>query len=208
MTPGVRIAPGEFLALDLEVHAFLGDVPLRDVSAVDLPGGGPARTLADVRALLSGGTFSRAGPAVRGLFALRRAVGTAFGWDRADRAPPGASYADRLTDDQRARSEIPAGTAEGPFRVLYAFPHETLAEARNATVHAFSCMALAPRVSGYRFYWAVYVLPVSRWTPLYMAAIEPFRRFVVYPRLLDRLRREWTLARAADGAAGAGGGFC
>ena len=44
----MRIDAAEFLALDLEVHALLADVPLRDVSAVDLPDGGEGRTIADV----------------------------------------------------------------------------------------------------------------------------------------------------------------
>jgi hypothetical protein len=32
-----RISPSEFYALPLRVHAFLADVPLHDVWAVDLP---------------------------------------------------------------------------------------------------------------------------------------------------------------------------
>jgi hypothetical protein len=28
--------------------------------------------------------------------------------------------------------------------------------------------------------------------PIYMALIEPFRRFIVYPALLRRLRRAWS----------------
>jgi hypothetical protein len=31
-----------------------------------------------------------------------------------------------------------------------------------------------------------------------MAVIEPFRRFLVYPSLLRRLRREWVRRYAAD----------
>ena len=69
-----------------------------------------------------------------------------------------------------------------------------MSEIRNATVHAFSCMALVPLASGYRLYWAIYVKPVSRLTPLYMVLIEPFRRFIVYPAILRRLRTRWTAA--------------
>jgi hypothetical protein len=35
---------------------------------------------------------------------------------------------------------------------------------------------------------------VSRFTPIYMAAIEPFRRFIVYPALEARLRAAWQAA--------------
>ena len=47
----VRTSPAEYLALDLRVHTLLRHVPLYDVSVVDVPGGGPGRSLADVRAL-------------------------------------------------------------------------------------------------------------------------------------------------------------
>lgn len=186
----MRVPPAEFLALDLDAHALLRDVPLHDVSAVDLPGGGAGRTLADVKRLLFAQGSERRG-ASGALFALRRLLGRVFGWD----APsPGPWYAERLSDSQRLRSHAPPGSSDGLFRAVYAFERESLSELRNATVHAAVCMALVPRAGGYRFYFAVYVAPVSRWTPLYMAAIEPFRRFIVYPALLARLRNAWQAA--------------
>jgi hypothetical protein len=36
------------------------------------------------------------------------------------------------------------------------------------------------------------VKPSSWLTPVYMALIEPFRRFIVYPAMLGRVRRAWT----------------
>jgi len=36
------VFPAEFRALPLEAHAILANVPLEDVSAIDLRGGGPA----------------------------------------------------------------------------------------------------------------------------------------------------------------------
>ncbi|XYH98378.1 DUF2867 domain-containing protein [Sorangium sp. So ce1128] len=73
---------------------------------------------------------------------------------------------------------------------------EAVSEIRNATVHAFSCMAIRPTAEGQRLYWAVYVKPVSRWTSAYMALIEPFRRFIVYPSMLRQLRDAWRAAHA------------
>jgi hypothetical protein len=55
-------------------------------------------------------------------------------------------------------------------------------------------MALRRRPGGYRLYWAIYVENVSAFTPLYMAVIEPFRRFVVYPAILASIRAGWTSA--------------
>jgi hypothetical protein len=190
-THDLRVDPAEYLALDLEAHALLQGVPLRDVSAVDLPGGGPDRTVADAKRLLFAGE-RRPGLPTRALFGLRFFLGRVFGWDT---PPDPRTYSDaRLSDDLRRRSLVAPGTRDGLFRLLYELPRESLGEIRNATVHGFLCTALVPRAGGYRFYFAVYVEPVSRFTPLYMAAIEPFRRFIVYPALLSRLRSAWEFA--------------
>lgn len=79
----------------------------------------------------------------------------------------------------------------GRFRLLYVLERESLAELRNATAHAFLSSALIESPLGYRLYIAVYVNPVSRLTPLYMAFIEPFRRFIVYPAIVRGIRRAW-----------------
>jgi hypothetical protein len=186
----MRIAAAEFLALDLEVHALLAGVPLHDVSAIDLPDGGDARTIADV---LERFDFVRGEPprAVRALVGLRRALGRAFGWDGEPTPGSEPSCAARLTADQRRRSLVAPGARSGPLRLVYQFPNEALGEVRNATVHAWSCMALRAQAGGYRFYWAIYVASVSAFTPIYMTAIEPFRRFVVYPAMLRALRASW-----------------
>ena len=201
----MRVPAEEFRALDLEVHAFLADVALQDVSAVDLPGGGPDRTISDVRALLSADGARTHSVPVRILFALRLRLGRCFGWDRTTHEPAALSYVEKLSDDQRERSIAEPGSADGIFRLLYLFPDEALGEVRNATVHAFSCMTIQPTASGYRFYWAIYVKNVSWLTPVYMALIEPFRRFVVYPAILRRLRISWVAAyspRGSDGRVG------
>lgn len=41
----MRVSPAEYLSLPLRAHALLHDVPLYDVSIVELPGGGPGRTV-------------------------------------------------------------------------------------------------------------------------------------------------------------------
>lgn len=192
-----RISPEEFLALDLEVHELLKDVPLRDVTVVDLPGGGSGRTVADARRLFHDSSQMQSAP-VRALFELRRVLGKVFGWD-AKTSTPVSSFTNRLSEDQRARSLTPPGSMDGPFRLVYDFPLESLGEIRNATVHAFACSTLQPRAGGYRFYLAVYVADVSPLTPVYMAVIEPFRRFIVYPAMMRRLRAAWVAAYPADG---------
>jgi hypothetical protein len=191
----MRIPHAEFLALDLEVHALLRGIPLRDVSVVDLPGGGDERTIADVRRLMDGAR-QRPALSVRLLVGLRKFFGRVFRWDG---EKPEPAYASRLSDEQRRRSLSPVGAVSGPLRLIYEFPHEMVGETRNATVQAFSCMALHPRAEGYRLYWAIYVENVSAFTPLYMAAIEPFRRFVVYPAILESIRAGWASLPARTG---------
>jgi hypothetical protein len=187
----MRVPASEFRGLGLQVHDFMAGVPLADVSAVDLPGGGPGHSLTDVRALALAGNHFRAGLATRFLVALRRWVGRWLGWDRGRDALGHESYVHRLTTAQRAASLVPPGTVDGAFRIIYALANEALTEIRNATVHAFLCSALIPAAGGYRLYWAIYVKPVSRWTRLYMLAIEPFRRFIVYPSILGGIRKAW-----------------
>lgn len=187
-----RVPPAEFRALPLEVHALLAGVPLQDVTAIDLVGGGPGRTLRELRPIVTDVHRSGSSSAVRSLFALRALLGRVLKWDAAHVELPAPSFRLRIPEALAARSHLPEGTPHGPMKVLYELDHESLAEGRNATVHAFFCQALLPRGDGYRLYWAVYVRRVSWFTPLYMAMIEPFRRFVVYPSLLAGVSRAWT----------------
>jgi hypothetical protein len=188
----MRATATDFQKLNLRCHALLSDVPLHDVWAIPLQGGGAGRSIKDARAIVFGDRRPPTNLAVRGLFALRFALGRAFGWDdeRHDRLD--GSYIHRLAEADRSQSQVPPGTREGAFRVLYVFGNEALSEVRNATVHAFLALALTPRIGGYTLYLAVYVKPVGRFTTLYMALIDPFRRLVVYPALGRHAQRCWS----------------
>ena len=189
---GMRVTPADFQKLNLRCHALLSDVPLHDVWAIPLNGGGPGRSIQDARAILFGDRRPSSNFAVRGLFALRWALGRAFRWDNERHDPPGMSYVHRLAEADRSQSEVPPGTREGRFRVLYVVGDEALSELRNAIVHAFLALALRPSPGGYTLYLAVYVKPVSRFTTLYMALIDPFRRLVVYPALGRHAQQRWS----------------
>jgi hypothetical protein len=184
---GVRASPTEYLALELRAHDMLQHVPLYDVSVVELPGGGAGRSIADVRALDSAAPPSRIASA---LYGLRQLLGRVFGWDDV-RIETKYSLAGLLSERDRSESQVPAGAPDGPFRVLYRFRNEQLSEIRNAIVHGYVCTALIPTATGYRLFLAVYVLPVSWLTGPYLIAIEPFRRFLLYPAMLRRIRRAW-----------------
>ena len=183
-----------YRALPLCAHELLADVPLHDVWRVELPGGDPDLTLLDLRALMSWDQIRELNAVVRGLFRLRAGLGRWLRWDTPRRAAAAPSWLERVPPKLLERSVIPPGTSDGPFSVLYVHANEAVSEARNATVHAFSVLALERRSDGYRAFWAIYVAPVSRWTPFYMALIDPFRHWLVYPALLKRAHHAWLAA--------------
>ena len=185
----MRASAAEYRSLPLRGHELLRDVPLYDVSSVDLPGGGSGRTVADICALESSTAPSHIATL---LYGLRYFLGRVFGWDREPMRPED-SLLERLSERDRRDSEIPPGTLDGHFWVLYQFPGEALRETRNRTVHGFICTALVSCPNGYRLYWGVYVRRVSWLTRPYLVAIEPFR-WVLYPAMLRRIRRAWFVA--------------
>jgi Protein of unknown function (DUF2867) len=185
----MRASPAEYLDLKLRAHDLLHDVPLYDVSVVDLPGGGDGRSLADIRAFESSSPPSRIATV---LYCVRYFFGRIFAWDRGAMRPEESLLA-RLSERDRMDSVVPPGTQDGPFIVLYQFPGESLRETLNATVHGFICTALARTATGYRLYWAIYVLRVSWLTRPYLIMIEPFRR-ILYPAMLRRIQRAWLTA--------------
>jgi Protein of unknown function (DUF2867) len=69
--------------------------------------------------------------------------------------------------------------------------NEQLLELINRTAHAAALSALVETANAYRFYSGTYVCSVGRFTPVYMALIDPFRKLVVYPSLLRTVRATW-----------------
>jgi hypothetical protein len=128
------------------------------------------------------------------LLEIRFLVGRFFGWDREPEANAWKTFATRLTDTDRSKSLAGAGARDGFFRVVYRFENEQLVELINRTVHAAALSALVETPTGYRFYFGIYVYSVSRFTPFYMALIDPFRKLIVYPSLLRSVRARWNQA--------------
>ena len=165
-----RARPEDYARLPLRAHELLAGVPLHDVWQLDLPGRDAGVSMSEIRQVMSFGRLASLNPVVRGLFRLRGRLGALFGWDREPSSPP-------------------PGERDGPFSVLYVTDREAASEIRNATVHAFSVLALERRSEGWRLYWAIYVRPVGRITGLYMALIDPFRRWLIYPAILRSAER-------------------
>ena len=185
-----QISTQEFEQLPLRVHDFLAGVPLHDVWAIDLPRARSGVTL-DEFVRMEGSAPSTLPPLVRTLLNIRLFVGRRLGWDREPAPTSWEPFATHLTAADRSKSLVPAGTREGLFRVVYRFENEQLLELINRTAHAAALSALVETASSYRFYFGVYVRSVSRFTPIYMTLIDPFRKLIVYPSLLRTVRAKW-----------------
>ncbi len=194
-TSHMRITADEFLKKNLRVHTFLADVPLHDIWIFKMRGGGEGRKVRDVLSLWANSGLQETNLIVRSLFTLRSKMGRIFGWDDEKYYVPSLSYARRLTQTDRESSLSGVGSSMiGPFRLVYEFDDEALGEVINGTVHAFLLMAMEPEAHGYTVYWAIYVKKVNALTPLYMALIDPFRRYLVYPAIIRNLEGAWALA--------------
>ncbi len=136
----------------------------------------PLKTFLDFRTQLLA-DFTKQRSLAGGLFALRSWLGGIFGWD-----------GDR--DDSKAGV---------PFEPVYRVAEEELLEIENATVHAFmhiGRVALDAQEGGqFSGEWApqmgVHVKPKGIFGQAYMAAIAPFRHWIVYPAMMRAVAREW-----------------
>ena len=201
-----RVSIQEFERLPLRVHTFLTGVQLHDVWSVDLPRWRPGVMLdefiqtpgkckLDACGCSKSSSLFTPSLFVRAMLDIRFFVGRFFGWDREPATT--ATFATRLTDTDHSKSMVAAGTSDGLFRVVYCFENEQLLELINRTVHAAALSALVETATTYRFYLGIYVSNVSRFTPFYMALIDPFRRLIIYPSLLRSVRARWDKAFGA-----------
>ena len=185
-----QISGQDFKQLPLRVHDFLADVPLHDVWAIDLPHLRQRITLNEFLEA-SSAHHCRLSPGARALLRIRLLAGRLFSWDREPARTKWEAFATRLTDTDRSKSLVPPGTPEGLFRIVYRFENEQLVELINRTAHAAALTALIETSTAYHLYFGVYVCPVSRFTPVYMSLIDPFRKRIVYPSLLRTFRATW-----------------
>jgi hypothetical protein len=197
----MRVDAAEYRAVPLRVHTLLADVPLHDVWAVDLPRLAEADALDAFHRISYQFRVIEGLPApARALFALRFFLGRVLRLEEQPKGAGTASFTKGLTADDRARSSPAPGTPDGLFQVVYRFPNEVLLEVHNRTVHGALLTTLARVEAGYRFYLAVYVRKAGWLTAGYMALIDPFRRWIIYPALLTRIRAIWEEAAQRRGS--------
>ena len=180
------------------IHELTGDFRVEDVWVLPTPGG--RDDFPRLVALIASSDPSRSSSAaVRTLFAIRWTIGALLGWDGQDvgDGSPRSTLRDRVPADLRSSPSGPSFEALR-FTPLYWIEDEWAAEIVNRTVHAIMHLGWIPDQAGtYSGQMAVLVKPNGLLGAAYMAAIAPFRRLVVYPRILRELGRQWR-ARAAE----------
>ena len=180
------------------VHELTGDFRLEDVWALPTPGG-PDDFSKLVEGIASGDPAQSPSRTARTLWSVRWKLGELLGWDEprtglGSRVP---TLRDRLPMDLR---DAPSGPEFDslPFTSLYLLDDEWAAEVANETMHGVMHISWVPDgAGGHRGQMAVLVKPNGLFGGAYMAAIRPFRHWIVYPPMIRQIGREWR-ARAQD----------
>lgn len=184
------------------VHGFVTDFKLLDVWRMPVTGG-PGDTLADFEKTMENveRALMNSGPAGM-LFRLRIGVGRLLKWDVSEkrRAIPGAEEASlrgRISP-QLAATVVELDSASGvEFSDVYRLDDEVVRELSNETVHAVMHTGKVPLDDGnWGIEMAVYAKTRGLTGRGYMAAIEPFRAWIVYPTLMRRVGKAWAARNA------------
>lgn len=176
------------------IHALTSDFRLEDVWALPTPGGPDdfGRLVELFTTLDPAGSSSAA---VRLLFAARRKAGEVLRLDGpgTDGWTDMPTLRDRLPADLRATAGRPVFDAL-PATPLYLTADEFAVEIVNRTVHGVVHLGWVPDGGAYRGQLAVYVKRNGLLGAAYMAAIDPFRHWLVYPTMLREIGRIWRAA--------------
>lgn len=176
------------------IHELTSDFRLEDVWALPTPGAEDDFPRL-VGMITSFDDAQRRFSLVGVLFAIRQVLGDVFGWDAQTEDSTRPSMRQKLPDDLRRRPS--AVTPALGFTPLYQLDDEWAAELINRTVHGVIHLGWVPDgAGGHRGQMAILVKPNGALGRAYMAAIKPFRYLIVYPRMLDKIGREWTKAFA------------
>lgn len=187
-----RVDAAAHRALPWRVHSLLADMRLEDVwrFPVELEADEDLQAFEAQleQALGQTGNLGLAGLLLR----LRLAVGRVLGWDGdAAKPPPRALYA-RYAASHGPDPAPPAVDRQLSFSPVYRFPDESLGEIENKTVLAAIHLSRVPLDSGRgAVHLAVYTLPKGKLGRAYMAAIKPFRLWIVYPAIMRAVTAHW-----------------
>lgn len=185
------VDPEAYLSLDLLAHTLLTDVPLHDIWSLPLPAGSAGGGLENLDEAMRSYGFIRGTDRVAlvGVMVAYLIVSRRLGWHDVACVDPEVSVRHRLSTLDGTADQVPPGT--GAF--VYYLDREALMEIQTCAGHAAYVYALDGTGESRTLYWAAYAFPVGWHTPLYMAAIDPIRRFIVFPSLLERFERAWRM---------------
>lgn len=181
-----------------QAHTLMEDFRLEDVWRL------PVEADADqdvpmVREVLFAGLDHISSKGLAGLlFRIRMSLGELFGWDgEPETTPtlrPGSLRARYAAVKDLRVEDLPEPSGK-EFSPVYIGEDETLDEIENETVHAALHLGRVPEGdSGYAIQMAIYVKPKGTLGGAYMAAIRPFRHWIVYPAMMRTIEREWKQA--------------
>jgi hypothetical protein len=174
------------------IHELTADFRLEDVWALPVHGGRDDFPLL-VEGIATSDPEKSSPRGARLLWALRWKLGELLGWD-----DPATGVGARV---RTLRDRMPPDLGDAapgpefgslPFTSLYLLEDEWAAELANKTMHGVMHIGWVPDdAGGYRGQMAVLVKPNGLFGSAYMAAIRPFRHFLVYPPLMRFLERDW-----------------
>jgi hypothetical protein len=179
------------------IHKVANGFRVLDVWALPTPGG--PDDFPELVQLWSGFDPGRSSPVVRGLFAIRWALGRVFGLDRTETGLGARvqSLRERLPDGVGGAEDLVRDGS--PFVPLYLTDNEFAMEIANRTVHGVLHVGWVRSATGrWRGQLAVLVRPNGAIGAAYLAAIAPFRHVIVYPLMMRDIGRMWREQVAAS----------
>ena len=194
----MKIPRADHCGQDWLINRIAPDFELHDAWAIPIEGAAHERGLLYARLGVRDAGFERGSWASQALFRLRAVLGRYLDWDaELNTLPiPGCkehSLRERVAPAQRS-DDVERGT--GPFRLIYRNEREFATDISNNILHAVMQIGWATDTNGHpRAQMGVYVKSRSRFGPLYMAVIRPFRELIIYPSLIKRMTRAWAAAR-------------
>jgi len=188
----MRLPSSAHAAQPWRIHELTPDFRLEDVWVLPTPGG--RDDFPDLVRQFAAGDPAKGLPGIaRVLWDLRFKVGELLGWDDAETAIGSRvpSLRERLPEDLRERPTGPAFDSL-PFSSLYLLENEFAAEIANQTMHGVLHLGwVADGSGGHRGQMAVLVKRSGVLGSAYMAAIKPFRYWVVYPAAMRQIEAVW-----------------
>jgi hypothetical protein len=175
--------------MDIPWRTKLAPARFMDTHSVTLEGGPEKLRLEELESLLR----SRAGTGVswpaRALFFIREVLGRICGWDSPEQVARVApeSYFWRMSEEEKAACLRAPGERDGPALILWNDDSSVCLEVLNATCQAFAVAYL----NGRQVHLSIFVIETKWWSKYYLALIEPFRKYIVYPALTKWVEKSW-----------------